>query len=180
MKRTLWITLPLVAALMQAQDYQVPIQSKNGPSYTYENYPFPDDIRVYTMDKKEVVLAIDQLTLIQVWSTCCGAEPEVWQRVRQMEADYRDQGLKTVSISFENGSDFPDHHQILVDFFKKVEQPEHFYFDPLGYVIDLLKVRGFPSYYLVDKDGTVVFRTSGKDREGVRMLEIEIQNRLNG
>lgn len=170
--------LTLTALSIGAQDYQIKLKTKKGPSYSYEKYPFPDGIRVYDMNKKPSIMTIDGLTLIQVWSTCCGAEPEVWSRIRSIEQHYRDMGLKTMSVNFENGTELASQYNILTEFFKKVEQPEHFYFDALGYVIDFLKVPGFPTYYLVASDGTVVFRTNGKDEEGLSLLEAEIESRL--
>ncbi len=161
-----------------AQDYQIKLQPKKGPSYSYEKYPFPKDIMVFDMNKKSSTMTIDGLTLIQVWSTCCGAEPEVWSRIRSIEEHYRDRGLKTLSVNFENGSEFASQYSLLQKFFQDVEQPEHFYFDSMGYVIDLLEVPGFPTYFLVAPDGNVVFRTNGKDEEGVSLLESEIESRL--
>ena len=160
-----------------AQDYQVSMRSTEKTGYKYEDYPFPAEIMVYTLDKQRVELKTEGLTLIQIWSFDAGSEPEHWARARAMESTYKDKGLTTVSINFENGAGFKGQHQMLTSYFKETPIPEHFYFDGLGYTVDLLHVPGFPAYYLVD-DGRVVFRTNGKDEEGLAVLESEIKTRL--
>ena len=162
-----------------SQDYKVKVNPNLGKSFSYDQFPFPEGVKVYDMDKKPLFLEPDQLTLIQVWSTCCGAEPEVWSRVMELGKTYKDRGLKTISINFENGTDMREQHRLITEFFTERDQPEHFFLDGLGYVIDLLKVPGFPTYYLVSEDKMVVFRTNGKDEEGLTLLEAEIQSRVS-
>ena len=148
-----------------------------GKGYVYEQFTFPSDILVFRMDKSKLNLEVKGLTLLQVWTLKNGTEPELWTRIEDIAATYKSQGLTTLSVNFENGSGFKRQHAQLLEYFKKIPQPENFFFDPLGYVPDLLQVPGFPTYYLID-DGEVVFYTLGEDAEGVGVLESEIRARL--
>ena len=160
------------------QDFPVSPKATRSSGYSYEQFPFPDGIKVYTLEKERIILGIDSLTLIEIWSSCCGAEPSVWARVRGIEQRYASLGLKTYSVNFENGADAASQFEELGEFIKDVTRPANLYLDTLGYTIDYLHVPGFPTYYLVSEDGTVVFRTNGKDEEGVSLLETEIRSRL--
>ncbi len=149
--------------------------------WAYESYKFPPGIKVYRMDKTKEDLKLDgHLTLIQLWSIDAGGEPEVWSQYKALVDKYKGKGLKSVSINFENGVDFGVQHEMLKKFFAKTAQPERFYFDYMGYSVDLLTTPGFPTYSLVDESGQVIFRTNGKDPEGMDMLRLEIDDRLNG
>lgn len=91
----------------------------------------------------------------------------------EIDERFRDRGLDTVGINFENGANLESQYQNLKRFVAE-RQPRHrMHFDYLGYAIDLLDVPGFPSFMLV-KDGAVIFTTLGEDEEGVALLESEI------
>ncbi len=179
------LTLTLLTSL-HAQTTPTPDKDKDikmgmnrvPEGYDYPNTPFPTDIKVFRMDKSKYTLEIKGLTLIQVWTMRDGNRPDLWNRFHDLTKKYKGQGLKSYSVNFENGLDFPTHQAKLQQFFKVTPQPENFYFDPLGYITDLLKVPGFPIFYLVDAKGQVVFRTLGEDEDGVNLLESEIKSRL--
>ncbi len=153
-------------------------QTFQNKPYAYLDFPLPEGILVYQMDKQKLNLEVKGLTLIQIWSRDAGSEGVHWERARAVEARYKDRGLTTISVNFENGMGFKYQHRWLKQFFQKTPLPEHFYFDALGYTVDLLKIPGFPTWFLVDEQGTVVFRTNGKNEEGLAILESEIETRL--
>lgn len=162
-----------------AKDKDVKVGINRVPEgYDYPNTPFPADIKVFKMDKSKHVLEAKGLTLIQVWTLRDGNRPDLWNRFHDLSKKYQGQGLRTLSVNFENGTDFPTQHAKLQHFFRTTRQPDNFYFDALGYITDLLKVPGFPIYYLVDAKGKIVFRTLGEDEDGVALLENEIKSRL--
>ena len=165
------LSLALVTA--SAQDIQMGV-NKVAKGYEYGNTPFPEGMMVFQLDKSKHYLKAEGVTLIQVWTLRDGARPELWQKAREIEKAYKDQGLTTLSVNFENGSSFSRQLSDLNDFFKYVERPENLYFDPMGYVTDMLKVPGFPIYYMVDDKGNIIFKTLGEDEEGVATLETEI------
>lgn len=178
--RVFAIALILLAltTTVQAQDIKMGV-NKVAKGYEYQNTPFPDGIMVFKLDKSKHILKPEGVTLIQIWTMRDGSRPELWNKVRDIENTYRDRGLTTYSINFENGSSFKRQMNELKDFFKHVTEPEHSYFDPMGYATDLLKVPGFPVYYLVDGKGNIVFKTLGEDQEGVGILEAEIATLLD-
>ena len=172
----------LIVSLAQsawAQDFTFSPNPRQKTGFSRESYRFPDGIMVYDMDKQKTYLAIDRLTLIRIWSKGAGSEPPDWQRARDLSSRFKDRGLEFISVNFENGSDFKTQHRMLQAFFSERPQPEKFYFDALGYTVDLLRIPGFPIYYLVDKDGMVVFRTYDGDEEGMAILHSEIDFRLD-
>jgi len=163
-----------------AQDFKMPVSSETRQAYSYDTYPLPDDIMLYTLDREKVYLKTDgKLTFIQVWSMCCGAEPGVWATALDLSNSYRDYGLQTISVNFENGAGVREQIEQVGEFMKGVAPPEKLLLDGLGYIVDLLHVPGFPTYYLVDTNNQVVFRTNGKDPEGLKLLRREIEKRLN-
>lgn len=162
-----------------AQDYQMPVSSETRQAFSYDTYPLPEGIMLYTLDREKVYLKTDgKLTFIQVWSMCCGAEPDVWATALDISANYRDYGLQTISVNFENGAGVREQIEEVGKFMKGVAPPKNLLLDGLGYIVDLLHVPGFPTYYLVDTDNQVVFRTNGKDPEGVKLFRQEIEKRL--
>jgi hypothetical protein len=178
MNKLIWIPVLFIATQVAfAQDFRMKLNTKD-IGYSYDAFAFPTDLVVYSMDQKEHLLKVDSLTLIHVWSLCCGTSADMWHRIEDIGNAYRDQGLKTISINFENGMPGKIQRVELETFFKNVPEPETFYYDPMAGVVELLKVPGIPTYFLVDKNGTVVFHTLGEDLEGVKKLEGEIYDRL--
>lgn len=180
MKLVFFLTAALASLSLSAQIKSVKVET---PTYekgwAYEDYAFPDGIKVYKMSKEKEVLKVEGLTLIQLWSIDAGGEPQVWRRHQELVNKYKGQGLKSISLNFENGVDFKIQHQMLKKYFATTKEPERFYFDFMGYSVDMLKTPGFPMYSLVE-NGRVVFRTNGKDPEGMEILDREINERVNG
>ncbi len=176
--KPLSILLALAAGALWAQhDYTAKVTPQL-KGYAYENYPMPDNILVYDLEKNRTALRVDRLTLIQLWGVCCGTDLANWDQFQEVSRKYAGKGLQTISVNFENGVSGRAQRENLKQFFAVARKPEQLYYDPLGYVVDFLKTPGFPTLYLVEADGTVVFRTNGKDPEGLSILESEIQRRL--
>jgi len=171
----------LISLTLQAQIKTVKVET---PTYekgwAYEDYPFPDGIKVYKLNKEKHVLKAEGLTLVQLWSIDAGGDPQTWRAFEKLIDKYKGKGLKTISVNFENGVDFKVQQAMLKKFFATTKEPENFYFDYMGYSVDMLRTPGFPMYSLVDKNGRVVFRTNGKDAEGMDILDAELNDRLNG
>ena len=182
MSRILILVLfSLAAPLLMAQGSNtitMPMGVKSNSSYSYDVYPFPSGIMVYTLDKERLELKPEGLSLVTVFGLCCGVEPEVWNRVIGMEQQYKDLGMNTYMINFENGGELAMQLRDVKKFVQTNTRPENLLIDSMGYTIDFLTVPGFPTYFLVDKEGNVVFRTNGKDEEGMQILESEIQTRI--
>jgi len=166
-------------AAVAQQEYTAKINPQL-KGYAFLDFPFPNNLTLSDLDRNQTTLRIEGLTLIQIWGTCCGVDAGNWDRIQELPRRYAERGLTTISVNFENGFSGRAMRQNLKDFFTMVEKPERLYYDALGASVDLLRVPGFPAFYLVEPDGTVVFRTNGKDSEGLAILEGEIERRLAG
>lgn len=160
-----------------AQDFTVSYNTKAN-SASFEEFDFPEALTLFTIDMTKEKVAIDGLTFIQVWSECCGGEPEIWAMAREIEKKYGARGLKTLSINFENGTVLPEQIDTVKKYLKEVEPPEKLLLDPMGDVIEQLDVHGFPTYLLVSSDKKVFFSTNGKDPEGLRLMIEQLEKRL--
>lgn len=174
------LTLTLLATPTFAQrlDIDVPMGTSKSASYSYEVFPFPSNIKVWTLEKEKLTVKPEGLSLVTVFGLCCGAEPHVWSRINDLASRYKEQGLNTYMINFENGGELKASLRDVKKFLEANTRPDNIYIDSMGYSIENLQVNGFPTYFLVDKDGNVVFQTNGKDEEGMSILESEILARL--
>jgi hypothetical protein len=172
------LTLSTTAVFAQGLEIDLPMGKRKNTSYSYDIQPFPSNIMVYTLEKEKLYVRPEGLSLVTVFGLCCGAEPGVWSRVNEMAAQYKDQGLNTYMINFENGSELKAQMRDIKKFLESNSRPDNLYIDSMGYSIDNLQVNGFPTYFLVDADGNIIFRTNGKDEEGMAILESEILARL--
>ena len=175
------LTFFLAAAFQPASAQTITMESPkaSSKSWRYENIPFPSGIQVRTLEGEKLELKIhDALTLVHVWNTKGGGVPEQWMPFSDLYHNYTEKGLRVYSVNFENAMGGRAQRAALVAFFEKNFQPKEAFYDAMGYSPDLLHVGGFPTYYLVDPDGTIVFRTNGWDKEGMTLLEQEIGKRL--
>lgn len=159
-----------------AQDVTVELQL-NDRAYSYDTYLFPEGVKIRDKDKKQMDFKPEGVTLLYIWSIENGGQQSFWSVFWDKHIRYHNHGLNTVPINVENGADFRTIYKRFGDFLAANPTPAPVYFDPWGYVVDFLKVPGFPCYILVDGD-EVVFTTLAEDPEGRSMLEGEIQTRL--
>lgn len=178
-------TLGLIAMMLlasplwaQKKDLDVALGGSKSRSYSYNEFPFPPDMLLWTLEKEKLTFRPEGLSLVTVFGLCCGAEPFVWNRVNELASRYKDQGLNTYMINFENGGELASQLRDVKKFLESNTRPDNILIDGMGYTVDLLQVNGFPTYYLVDANGNVVFQTNGKDEEGLAILESEILSRI--
>ncbi|CAM2067752.1 TlpA family protein disulfide reductase [Sulfidibacter corallicola] len=180
---TLFLTVLLLtgtASTVFAQSFTMTTsENRDKASYSYLNERWPEKMMLFGFERDRKEIDIDAVTLIQVWSACCGAEPYLWEQLEAINEEFKPKGLKWVSINFENGTAYDDQVEIIQEYFKKNKKPEHFYLDPMGSTISKLKVHGFPTYFLVSKEGRLVFTTNGKDNDGMALLQAELEKMLN-
>lgn len=177
-KRSAFFLVALAGLQLSAQTYTVSSGNKQGSGFSYPSEPFPGDVKVTDLEKNKLKLDVQGPALVQVWSTCCGGEPELWSYLSGLRASYEPKGLHFVSVNFENGASALRQRLLVKEFFQTQTKPEVLYLDSLGDAVDKLKINGFPTYVLVDKNGRIVFKTNGKDEEGVAVLEEELAKLL--
>ncbi len=175
MTRILFFML-LAGSILAQSDFKIDLKLADN-AFQEETTPFPEGLELFALDMKAKSVQLGEMTLVQVWSACCGAEPEIWGEVEAMVREYEEHGLTWVSVNFENGLNMGQMKSKMNDYFAQREAPKNLYLDPMGDIIDQLKVTGFPTYLLVVGD-TVVFRTNGKDPEGVRLFRQQIEKRI--
>ncbi|PIE90042.1 MAG: hypothetical protein CR997_07915 [Acidobacteria bacterium] len=171
------LMLMLSMTPQQNSDFQLDFNLTD-KGYSYVNEPLPKGIQVVKEDGQGHILEVNTPTLIQVWSQCCGGDAEQWAHQRYTEFHFKDKGLRVVSINFENGKSQQQQKQMMQEFFKVNDKPSEWYIDPLGWAYDALRVKSFPTYILVSKEGTIIFKTAGKSTEGVALLDKEIKKLL--
>jgi len=169
--------LTQIIVLQTQTDFKMDLKL-DSQGHSYLESAMPNGIKLKTLDGTPYTLAVSGPTLIQVWSVCCGGESVLWADQRLVEEKYAEKGLRVVSINFENGKSPKQQINEVNTYFETMPRPGELYLDALGYVVDDLPVKGFPTYILVKADGTLHFRTSGKSVEGVILLEQEIENIL--
>lgn len=163
---------------LSAQDLTIKTPKASQTGYKYENFSLPPGIMVKTMNKEKIELKVDRFSLIHVWSINGGGGKDQWLPFSDLVNNFQPKGLQVISVNFENGIGGKAQLNKLTRFFEKNKKPENFYYDSMGYITDFLTVSGFPTYFLVEADGTVVFRTNGFDPNGMAILEQEIKARL--
>lgn len=157
-----------------AQTYSVSSGNKSGAGFSFESSPFPTNISVTDLDRKQQTMEVQGPAFIQVWSTCCGGEPDLWEHLKSLRATYEPKGLRFVSLNFENGASGARQRIMVKKFFETQTKPDTLLLDNKGDAVDKLSVNGFPTYILVNKEGRIVFKTNGKDDEGVAVMEQEL------
>ena len=147
--------------------------------FSYDRYPFPAGMVVYNMEREKVTLKVDKPTLFLVWSVQASLNSLGWQRLMDIQERYQDKGLETVAVNFKNGADFNTQMTEARSFLDREPKPTHNYLDPMGFVIDGLRVPAFPSAYLVNGAGEVIFMTRATDASGLELLESETETLVN-
>jgi len=91
-----------------------------------------------------------QVVYLDFWASWCGPCRKSFPWLNAMQAKYKDQGLKVVSVNV-------DAERSLADKFLQA-LPAHFtvVYDPKGMVARQFKLKGMPSSYLINKQGDMV------------------------
>ena len=173
-----WFLIVLFSSgLLAAQDFRVGISADQRKGYSYEVFPFPNNMVLYDMERQKTTPKALGLTLVMVWTTKVGFDPIQWDRIRSLVENNKAAGLEFFAVNFENGTNFQIQRDRVQEFFARTPPLEPNYLDVLGYAMDFLKVPSYPTYFLVS-DQNVVFYTRGSDGEGMDLLETEIANYL--
>ena len=173
-----WFLIVLFSSgFLLAQDFRVGISANQSKGYSYEVFPFPNNMVLYDMERQKTTPKALGLTLVMVWTTKVGYDPTQWERVLSIIETNKAAGLEFFGVNFENGTNFQIQRDRVQEFFSRTTPMEPNYLDVLGYAMDFLKVPSFPTYFLVS-DQNVVFYTRGSDKEGMDLLEMEIANHL--
>ena len=156
--------------------YDMEIGSPQNRAWSYEDFSFPTkQLALFTLDKQQAVVKPQGLTLVFIWSVDVGGDARTWSQTESIGQRFAPD-LATIWINHENAVNFSGQREKVGRFFAAKTKPKHLFLDPMGSVVEHLKVPSFPSYLLVDAHGSVVFRANAANPEAVAMLEGEIRN----
>jgi thiol-disulfide isomerase/thioredoxin len=96
--------------------------------------------------------------LLDFWGTWCGPCKEVVPDLKQLNTEYKDRGLKLVSIASDDRPDkvvkyVQDENISWPNLFQPAEGKAP--------IIETYKVENFPTFILIDKNGKIIFRQIG-------------------
>ena len=126
------------------------------------------DVTAVRLDGAEESLSsyVDQVVLVDFWATWCPPCVESLPKLRELDESLPDERFEILSISVD---DVPD---TVTEF--QVDEPMPWANWHIGPESDILKswvIRGYPTYLLVDADGTVLARTHDLDDDLAALIE---------
>ena len=113
-----------------------------------------------------------QVVYVDFWASWCGPCRQSFPWMNAMAQKYGAQGLKVVAINVDKKRSDADR------FLAQVPAQFTTVFDPAGAAPTAYDVRGMPSSYLVDPNGTVVLVEEGFHNETADAMEARIRTLL--
>jgi thiol-disulfide isomerase/thioredoxin len=112
----------------------------------------------------------EQLTLPNLWATCCGPCQEEFPELEQLHRDYQAKGLRILAVSVDLGKDanvreFADDHGATFTIGRDGE----------GRMQRLYQTVGLPETFLIASDGTLLWRHFGALKPGA----VELRRRID-
>ena len=126
------------------------------------------DVQASTLDGTEESFSAyaDQVVLLDFWATWCGPCVKSLPKLRELDESLPDERFEILSISVDAELDTVTEFQ--------VDEPMPWANWHIGPKSDILKtwvVRGYPTYLLVDGDGTVLARTHDLNDDLAALIE---------
>ena len=126
------------------------------------------DVTAVRLDGTEESLSsyVDQVVLVDFWATWCPPCVESLPKLRELDESLPDERFEILSISVD------DVAATVTEF--QVDEPMPWANWHIGPESDILKswvIRGYPTYLLVDADGTVLARTHDLDDDLAALIE---------
>lgn len=108
----------------------------------------------------------DEVVLLDFWATWCGPCVESLPKLRELDESLPDERFEILSISVDEQLDTVTEFQ--------VEEPmpwANWHIGPESEILKTWVVRGYPTYLLVDADGTVLARTHDLNDDLAALIE---------
>jgi thiol-disulfide isomerase/thioredoxin len=103
-----------------------------------------------------------KVVLVNVWATWCAPCREEFPELARLAKLHADRGFEVVGVSVDRRNALRAVKQMVTDF----SLPYPVVFDPESESIGAWEIRGYPTSFLVDRDGVVRWRRDGIIREG--------------
>jgi thiol-disulfide isomerase/thioredoxin len=114
-----------------------------------------------------------QVVYVDFWASWCKPCKASFPWMNEMQAKYKDQGLRVVAINLDE-----DKSDALV-FLKRVPAEFTMVFDPTGAIANQYQLVGMPSSYIIDRSGNLRFAHQGFFVAKQNFYEDEIIQLLN-
>ena len=126
------------------------------------------DVTAATLDGGEESFSAyaDQVVLLDFWATWCGPCVQSLPKLRELDESLPDERFEIVSISVDEELDTVTEFQ--------VDEPmpwANWHIGPKSEILKTWVIRGYPTYLLVDGEGTVLARTHDLDDNLTALIE---------
>jgi cytochrome c biogenesis protein CcmG, thiol:disulfide interchange protein DsbE len=116
-----------------------------------------------------------QVVLVNVWATWCAPCREELPELRALQLSLADRGFTVVGVSVDRAGALVQVRQMVDSF----SLPYPIVFDPESRAIAGWEVRGYPTSFLVDRNGTIRWRRDGLVRPADPELAAQLKLALD-
>jgi len=113
-----------------------------------------------------------QVIYVDFWASWCGPCRKSFPWLNEMQANYGPQGLTVLSVNVDAKKSFA------LEFLEEFPANFDVIYDPKGKIARSYDLRGMPSSFIVDRQGTVVATHVGFNEQKKHQYETEIKNLL--
>jgi len=117
---------------------------------------------------------LGQVVLLNVWATWCGPCRQELPELRELHERWKDRGFTVVGVSVDAAKDADKVAGMARQF--RLSYP--IMLDPLGKSIEAFELRGYPTTFVLGRDGTVLWRRDGITHPGDTDLAQQIEAAL--
>jgi peroxiredoxin len=114
-----------------------------------------------------------KVVFLTFWATWCPSCKEELPDLNTMQRKYAGKGFTVLSICIESSD------SLVANYLKKHPVTFPVLVDKEGAVADAYRFSGFPASFMVGKDGIIMHKHSGYDKESFTQIEQEIIDLLN-
>jgi len=111
---------------------------------------------------------------LDFWASWCGPCRQSFPWMNRMQSKYRAKGLRIVAINLDAKTD------VAMKFLSQVPADFTVAFDPKGKTPRVYGVKGMPTSFLIDRNGTILMQHTGFRPADADEIERQIQTALEG
>lgn len=146
-------------------------------SAVISNVAIADKAPDFSLQGDETIIKLSsfkgKVIYLDFWASWCVPCRQSFPFMNDMHKKYSADGLKVIAINLDTERDKA------ARFLKKVPAVFTIAYDPEGKVPELYKLSAVPSFYLINRDGEIVFKHSGFRHSQNEKLESKIRQVLS-